>query len=95
MAPHPHRVPLHAEPGPDRVPDRDPADGQAQTDLGPVDGLRRLRRGHGLRRAVCDGAEDGAEIVLSADDETGGVKGHVYGTVGGEVGRGGGVAEGG
>jgi len=43
-------------------------DGQAQADLGPVERLRRLRGGDGLRAAEGDGPQATAEDVLLAHD---------------------------
>jgi hypothetical protein len=62
LSQHPPPRPLHHPPAsppsishshtplprPPRIPDSSPAHGQTQTDLGPVNGLRRLRRGDKL-----------------------------------------------
>ncbi len=42
------------------------SDGQAQANLGPLNGLRGLRSGDELRRIARDGAQDVAEDVLQA-----------------------------
>lgn len=87
---------------PDRTPPRPPGlanrhhpHGQAQADLGSVDGLRGLRRGHRVHRRLRDGAEDAAEAVLQADHEAWSVEVVEHGGDDEEVGRRGDFEEGG
>ena len=54
-----------------RLADRRDTDGEAQADLGPVDGLRRLRGGDELRGPARHGPQEVAEDVLPAQHEAG------------------------
>ncbi|KAK1849461.1 hypothetical protein CCHR01_07906 [Colletotrichum chrysophilum] len=81
--------------GPAGVPHRDAADGQAQADVGPVDGLRRLRGGDGLRGAARDGAQEVAEDVLPAQHAAGIAAAGDDGRADGEARWRGGAAQGG
>ena len=67
MAPYLPLHPNHTTSGPPRLSNRHYSHGQAQTDLGPIDGLRRLRCRHWLYRRVRYWEEDATEAVLQAD----------------------------
>lgn len=85
----------HTLPRPPRFAHRHPPHGQAQTDLGSLNRLWRLCRRDRLQRCVCDGEKDGAEKILQADYAAGGAEEYKYGADDTEVGRGGGLEEGG
>ena len=87
MAP---RLTLHSQPTSLRSPclsNRHHPYGQAQTDMGPLDRLRRLRCSHRLHRCVRYWEENAAEAVLQADHEARSAEGAEYGGYDEEVGR--------
>lgn len=95
LAPRLPLLPHNPLPRPPRLPNRHHPNGQAQTHLGPLHRLRRLRGRHKLHRCSRHGQEASAEAVLQADHAAGGAEEYEYGGDDQEVGWGGGVEEGG
>ena len=64
LAPRFPLLALHPHPRPPRLPHRNSPNGQAQTDLGPFNRLRRLRGRNWLLRRPRNGQEDAAKEIL-------------------------------
>lgn len=95
MAPRLPLHPRHTSPRPPCLSNRHHSHGQAQTDLGPIDRLRRLRGGYRLYRRVRYWEEDATEAVLQADHEARSAEVVEHGGYDEEVGRRGDSEEGG